>query len=149
MSDNWEITDEEFFTVETGNNEAEAEEMAELADGYQGYLGLEFHWYAQQVADRIYNIHAAREVNGEFVFSLTCNADGEIDGCVVNLSIPHSGFYLVRSIEWKHMTDDRGATGRDGILAIKHALLDYEYALLRRYAIENTLLRTYPTEETP
>jgi hypothetical protein len=148
MSDIWEISEEEFFTAETDSHvENEAEELADLADGYQGYLGSEFHWYAQQVADRIFNIHAQRNVANQFVFSLTCNADGEIDGAVVSLSIPQTSLYLTTSVEWKRMTNDREATGRAGLYAIKEALLDYEYANIWRMAEAWGLTHSFDTDE--
>jgi hypothetical protein len=134
MSDNWQISTEEFWTTEIKDDPTAVEELADLADGFEGYKAMDFQWCVQRVADRIFNIHRQRDVANQFVFSLTCNTDGEIDGGVVNLSIPQTGLYLCTSVEWKRMTNDREATGREGLLAIKEALLDYEYLNIVRMA---------------
>ena len=127
-NNDWQISDEDFETVRTTNDgDAWPEEWADMCEAFEGYEGLDFQMYAQRVADRIFNIHQEREVNGQFIWSLTCNADGEIDGGVVSIAIPQTGLYLTTSVEWKRMTDNREAAGRRGLLAIKAALLDYEY----------------------
>jgi hypothetical protein len=138
MSGNWQVTDEEFFTLATTDGNP-VEELDELADGFKGYDGLDFAWNVQQVAERIYNIHGDRPVEAMFLFSLTCNADGEIDGGDVMLSIPLTGFYLVESLEWKHMTNDRNAIGRAGLLAIKNCLLE-SYERMLAFAIGKGLI---------
>jgi len=146
MSDNWQISTEEFWTVEGEYDNQSPADLEELADGFTGYDGLDFQWYVQRVADRIFDIHQGRNVANQFVFSLTCNSDGEIDGGVINLSIPQTSLYLTTSVEWKRMTNDRSATGRDGLLAIKEALLDYEYGNIVRMASVWGLMHSFDEE---
>ena len=134
----WEITDDDFISIEIEDSDDIAE-LADLADGFKGYEEFDFQWYAQQVADRIFNIHMKRGVDACFVFSLTCNSNGEIDGAEVYCSIPGRMQNISRSLEWKRMTDDREAVGTAGLLAIKNALM-YEYASCRSLAEEVGLI---------
>lgn len=133
MTGDWRITDEEFMAP--GDNW----DFADLSGGFDGYAGLDFDWHVQQVADRIFHIHLDRDIKENFVFSLTCNADGERDGGVVSLPLPSATFYLVESLESKRMTDDRDAVETDGILAIKNCLMD-SYGRLRHYAVSKGLI---------
>lgn len=130
----WQISEEDFFTLETGNGPNEAEEMTDLAESFLGYEDFDFQWYVEQVGRRILNIHQHRGLSNEFVFDLTSGNDGTINGGVVSLSIPQTSLYLTTGVEWKRMTNDREATGRAGLLAIKEALLDFEYANIWRMA---------------
>ena len=77
---------------------------------------------------------------GTFVFSLTCNADGEIDGGDVMVSLPgYPALYLVESVEYKHLTNNRTATHHGGLIAIKHALME-AYGRARFIAAERGFL---------
>lgn len=138
MSDNWQITSTQFFAEDLEG--LDAEDLAELGEGYKGYDGLDFLWTVQRVADRIFNIHMARDVRGTFIFSLTCNADGEIDGAIVSIDIPGEwSLYLNESLEEKRLTDDRSAMDTQGLLAIKDALM-FSYERIRKYATTKGLI---------
>ena len=133
MTSTWEISDEEFIDILAADLDAE-----DIAD-YSGYNGGDFHSEVYAVAEKIYNIHAEREVTGRFLFDFTCDTDGAINGGVVSMDVPKTGFYVTAHLEWKHLTHDREATGTAAVLGIKNALLT-TYGTIHEFATTKGLI---------
>jgi hypothetical protein len=114
--------------------------FAESAEGFHSYDGYEFEYQAQQVADRIFAIHMAREVRGEFIFGFESNAEGEIQSASVAIACEGEwSLYLLRWLELRQLTTSREATAHDQAFAIRDALMA-AYAEVREFAIKKELI---------
>lgn len=127
----WTVTNEELFADP---------DFAYSADAFGPYDVFDFTAQVQTVADRLFNLHLERDVNGAFIFGFDCNADGEIGGGNVAVALPGEwSLYLTVYLDAKRWTDNREVTGRAQASAIASALMDC-YAVARRRALESGLL---------
>lgn len=116
------------------------EEFEADANDFSPYEHDSFYYQVQTVADRIFNIHMARGVTGEFIFGFESNYEGDVSSATVGLAA-EVGFslYLIQNIDLKHLTDDREATAHDQAFAIRDALMN-AYDQVRAVAISKGLI---------
>ena len=131
-TNDWEISDLQLL---------DDEEFIETVQGFTNAEDLDFDGQVSLVADRLFNIHSERNVNGEFVFGFETDAERmSLNGATVAIDIPERpNTYLMEHLPMSDLTTDPHATGEDAALAIKHRLMD-SYARLRAVAVAAALL---------
>lgn len=99
---------------------------------FGGYPGMDTLAEVRDVATAI------RETGGHrLTVSPIHDGDGAVDAFMVEAYMDES-VYLSKFVEWKHITDDREATGLFAALGIAHALIG-EFNHLADYAIKKGL----------
>ncbi len=113
-------------------------------ESFGGYMDYDFNSTVDQVARSLAEGYEKRFVRdgypqeGRLVFGLDANADGEVGGYTMSLSLP-GGYYLSELRDMKSATDDRDAEGTDGVMAIASAL-DADYRRMRNHAIKKGMI---------
>lgn len=94
-------------------------------DEFEGYMDDSYYSWCSQMT----SILSDSGIAPDLTLSLLTSADsGTIDYSMVELN-QRDITYRSRGAELKHLTDDRDATGMDGLLAIATSLIDYANSL--------------------
>lgn len=92
----------------------------DMRDTYKGYIGSDFEDAVLDVAEALSDLLVETH---SFAVGFTWNPDHTTSGAQVDIALPDGGWLAAGWDELKYLTDDREATGIDGLVAIATHLI--------------------------